>query len=105
MGPGPLTVFAPNDDAFTEVIKALGTTKLGLMALPNLADILKYHVVAGSVMSSDLKEGQELTTLNGQKLKVTLAGGAAVNGIKVTKADIKATNGVIHAVKSVIVPK
>ena len=48
---------------------------------------------------------QELTTLGGGKLKVSLAGGASVNGIKVTKADIKTTNGVIHAVKSVIVPK
>ena len=146
MAPGPLTVFAPNDDAFAEVIKALKTTKLGLMELPNLGDILKNHVVAGAIMSSDLKEGQarapprpsrdrspshrtapgsllsstprftccrsalctarveadlrdvsqELTTLGGGKLKVSLAGGASVNGIKVTKADIKTTNGVIH---------
>ena len=58
MAPGPLTVFAPNDDAFAEVIKALKTTKLGLMELPNLGDILKNHVVAGAIMSSDLKEGQ-----------------------------------------------
>ena len=58
MAPGPLTVFAPNDDAFVEVIKALKTTKLGLMELPNLGDILKNHVVAGAIMSTDLKEGQ-----------------------------------------------
>ncbi len=58
MAAGPLTVFAPNDDAFAEVIKALKTTKLGLMDLPNLGDILKNHVVAGSVMAADLKEGQ-----------------------------------------------
>ena len=58
MAPGPLTVFAPNDDAFADVIKALKTTKLGLMELPNLGDILKNHVVAGAIMSSDLKEGQ-----------------------------------------------
>ena len=58
MAPGPLTVFAPNDDAFAEVIKALKTTKLGLMELPNLGDILKNHVVAGAIMSTDLKEGQ-----------------------------------------------
>ena len=58
MAPGPLTVFAPNDDAFIEVIKALKTTKLGLMELPNLGDILKNHVVAGAIMAADLKEGQ-----------------------------------------------
>ena len=104
MAPGPLTVFAPNDDAFADVIKTLKITKLQLMELPNLPDILKNHVVAGSVLSSDLKEGQELTTLGGGKLKVTLAGGAKVNGVPVTKADIKATNGIIHAVKSVLLP-
>jgi len=101
----PPQLFAPNDDAFAEVIKALKITKLELINLPNLGDILKNHVVAGAIMAADLKEGQELTTLGGGKLKVTLAGGAAVNGVKVTKADIKSTNGVIHAVKSVLVPK
>ncbi len=127
MAPGPLTVFAPNDDAFAEVLKTLGTTKLGLLELANLGDILKNHVVAGAVMSTDLKEGQarplraaqqrplraranaprlapqEVTMLSGKKVKITLAGGAKVNGIAITKADIKATNGVIHAIKSVIV--
>ena len=82
MAPGPFTVFAPNDDAFVEVIKALKTTKLGLMELANLGDILKGHVVAGALTSDQLTEGQELTTLSGQKLKVSLAGGASVNGIK-----------------------
>jgi uncharacterized surface protein with fasciclin (FAS1) repeats len=56
-------------------------------------------------MSTDLKEGQEVTTLNGQKLKISLAGGASVNGAKVTKADIKATNGIIHAINAVLVPQ
>jgi uncharacterized surface protein with fasciclin (FAS1) repeats len=82
MAPGPYTVFAPNDDAFVEVIKALKTTKLGLMELANLGDILKGHVVAGALTSDQLTEGQELTTLSGQKLKVSLAGGASVNGVK-----------------------
>ena len=62
MAPGPLTLFAPNDDAFAEVIKALKTTKLGLMELPNLGDILKNHVVAGAIMAADLKEGQARAT-------------------------------------------
>ena len=57
-GAGPFTVFAPNDDAFTAAAKALGTTKLGLMSLPNLGDILKYHVIAGQArLCPDLRSG------------------------------------------------
>jgi uncharacterized surface protein with fasciclin (FAS1) repeats len=103
-GAGPFTLFAPNDDAFAGALKALGTTKLELRNLPALPDILKNHVVSGSVLAGDLKEGQELTTLGGGKLTVTLAGGAKVNGVKVTKTDIKATNGIIHAVAGVLTP-
>ena len=104
MGAGPFTLFAPNDDAFADACKALGTTKIELRNLPALPDILKNHVVKGSVMAEDLKEGQMVETLGGKKLKVTLAGGAKVNGVKVTKTNIKATNGVIHAVAGVLVP-
>lgn len=103
MSPGPFTLFAPNDDAFGDACKALGTTKLGLRDLPNLAEIVQNHVVAGSVMSADLKEGQEVTMLSGKKFKVTLAGGAKINGATIKKVDIKATNGIIHAVTGVLI--
>ena len=100
------SAFAPNDDAFAAAAKALGTTKLGLRELPNLADILKYHVVAGTVLSGDLKDGQEVETIGGKKFKVTIAGGVpSVNGIKVTKKDIKVSNGIIHALSGVLVPQ
>ena len=49
LGPGPFTLFAPDDDAFADAARALKITKLELLALPNLADILKYHVIAGKV--------------------------------------------------------
>ena len=101
-GPGPFTVFAPDDDAFIAVCKKLGVTKLALMDLPNLADILKCHVIKGAVLSTDLKEGMEVETLAGKKIKVSLAGGASISGAKVKKADVKAANGVIHAMKDVI---
>ena len=116
------------------VAKKLGTTRLGLMELPNLGDILKYHgtdpptdppyprthtrvltrrrgggewgaVIAGKVTSDMLKEGMEAETLAGKKLKFTLAGGAKVNGIKIKKADVNASNGVLHVVTEVIVPQ
>ena len=100
------SAFAPNDDAVAAAAKALGTTKLGLRELPNLADILKYHVVAGTVLSGDLKDGQEVETIGGKKFKVTIAGGVpSVNGIKVTKKDIKVSNGIIHALSGVLVPQ
>jgi uncharacterized surface protein with fasciclin (FAS1) repeats len=83
-------------------VQKLGITKLALMDLPNLGDILKNHVVAGSVKSGDLKEGQQVTTLGGKVVTITLAGGVAVNGCKVKKADVNAANGVIHAITSVI---
>lgn len=104
-GPGPFTVFAPDDDAFGAACKQLGVSKLELMSLPNLPEILKYHVISGKVLSTDLKEGMEATTVNGQKLKFTLAGGAAVNGIKIKKANVNASNGVIHSIAAVLVPK
>ena len=97
-GAGPFTVFAPDDDAFNAACKKLGVTKLALMDLPNLGDVLKAHVVAGAVLSSDLKEGQVVETLGGKKVTITLAGGAKVNGIKIKKADVKAANGIIHAI-------
>ena len=79
-------------------------TKVELMALPNLPDILKYHVVSGAVMSSQLTEGQEVETVLGKKLKVTLAGGVKINGVPVKKADIKVSNGILHSVSGVLLP-
>jgi uncharacterized surface protein with fasciclin (FAS1) repeats len=99
---GKFTVFAPDDDAFAAAAKKLGTTKLGLADLPNLADVLKNHVVSGEVKSTDLTEGGEVATLGANPIKATLAGGAKVNGAKVKKADIKVTNGIIHAITEVL---
>lgn len=101
-GPGPYTIFAPKDDAFLEAAKKLKITKLELLNLPNLGDILKKHVVSGKVMSSQLTEGGKAKTLGGSELKFSLAGGAKVNGIKITKADFPAQNGVIHVVDQVL---
>jgi len=103
-GPGPFTVLAPDDDAFMAVAKSLKLTKMQLLELPNLADILKCHVISGKVLSTDLKEGMEAATLGGKKLKVTLAGGAKFNTSKVKKANVPASNGVIHGIDSVILP-
>jgi uncharacterized surface protein with fasciclin (FAS1) repeats len=99
-----LTVFAPNEDAFfkmpNEDYKAL------LENTTNLRKILTFHVVEGNIMSKDLKDGQELATLQGEKLMVKVGpDGINVNGAKVVQADIKASNGVIHVIDTLLMPK
>ena len=72
--------------------------------LASLPEIIKNHVVVGKVTSKDLSEGFEATTLGGGKLTFSLAGGVKVNGVAVKKADVTATNGVIHVLKGVLTP-
>lgn len=117
-GAGPFTVFAPTDDAFAKVSKA---TLDGLMRPAQktvLADVLKYHVVAGKLTAADLAKqitdggGKAmLKTVNGQDLTATMAGNvitlAGADGSKatVTQADVNQSNGVIHVVDGVLTPK
>jgi transforming growth factor-beta-induced protein len=106
-GDGPFTVFAPTDAAFAAALEALGVTAEQLLARDDLADILKYHVVAGAkVMSKDLKEGKQMVgSLEGSELAVTVAGGTVmVNDASVTAADVDASNGVIHVIDKVLLP-
>ena len=105
-GPGPFTVFAPTNEAFAMVPKA---TLDGLMKPEMKADltkILTYHVVAGDLKAGDLKDGQELTTVQGGKLKVSVKDGVVmINGAKVTIADVISSNGVTHVIDAVLLPK
>ena len=104
-GEGPYTVFAPTDAAFAAVPKE---TLDALLADPKgaLTDVLTYHVAAGKVMSSDLSDGQVITTVNGAPLKVTIKsdGTVMVGDATVTTADIETSNGVIHVIDTVLVP-
>ena len=104
-GDGPFTVFAPTNDAFAALPEGTVETLLKPENKDQLTAILTYHVVAGKVMSSDLSEGLEAETVNGQKITITLDGGAKVNGANITKADIEAKNGVIHVIDAVLLPK
>jgi len=103
-GPGPFTVFAPTDDAFAalpqETLDAVLADPQGL-----LTQILLYHVVAGKVMAADLVDGQELATLQGAPLTISLSDeGAMVNDATIIATDIEASNGVIHVIDAVLVP-
>jgi transforming growth factor-beta-induced protein len=101
------TVFAPTNEAFTDLADALGTTVNGLLALPNLADILTYHVLGTEVPSSAVTNGaivQPLSTTNTLKLSVTSTGDVFVNQAQVTSVDINASNGVVHVLDAVVLP-
>lgn len=103
-GPGPFTVFAPTDEAFAalpqETLDAVLADPQGL-----LTQILLYHVVAGKVMAADLADGQEITTLQGAPLIVSLSDeGAMVNDATIIATDIEASNGVVHVIDAVLVP-
>jgi uncharacterized surface protein with fasciclin (FAS1) repeats len=103
-GKGPFTVFAPTDAAFAKIPNA--TLKTLLANKTQLTAVLTYHVVPGNVMSNDLKNGMMVKTVQGENLSIKLAnGGVMVNNANVTKANIVCTNGVIHAIDTVLMPK
>lgn len=103
-GEGPYTVFAPTNEAFEELLTELDLTAEELLAQPDLDKVLTYHVVSEKVMSTDLEDGMEADTVNGQKIMVDLSDGVMINDSTVTTADIEASNGVIHVIDKVLVP-
>ena len=104
-GAGPFTVFAPTDAAFAALPAGTVEDLLKPENKDKLVSILTYHVVPGAVMSTDLTEGMMAKTVQGGEATVTLEGGAKVDGATISTADIKATNGVIHVIDAVIMPK
>ena len=104
-GPGPFTVFAPTDSAFAKLPKGTVEELLKPENKQKLASILTYHVVSGKVLSSQVKP-MMAPTVNGQQLDVKVEGGKVmVNDATVTKADVLASNGVIHVIDTVLLPK
>ena len=101
-GPGPFTVFAPTDEAFAKVPKA--TLDALLKDKAALTKVLTYHVVPGKVMAADVKAGM-VKTVQGQELTIATTGGVMVDGAKVIATDVAASNGVIHVIDSVMLPK
>lgn len=102
---GPLTVFAPTDDAFAALPQGTVETLLKPENKDQLVNILTYHVMSGAVMASDVN-GKKLNVemLNGSKAMVQGWNGVTIDGAKVVSADIKASNGVIHVIDKVILP-
>ncbi len=104
-GDGPFTVFAPTDAAFAALPAGTVEELLKPENKDKLTGILTYHVLPGKVMSTDLSEGLKAKTVQGSEVTVTLEGGAKVDGATISKADIEASNGVIHVIDAVIMPK
>jgi uncharacterized surface protein with fasciclin (FAS1) repeats len=103
-GPGPFTVFAPTDDAFTKLprgaMDALMQDKQKLAALVNL------HVVNGRVLGADVAKLKTAKTVNGQEVAISQREGTTmIDNAKVIRADVMASNGVIHVIDAVIQPK
>lgn len=103
-GKGPFTVFAPTDEAFKQLLNQLGVTKEELLARKDLANILLYHVAAGNVMSSDLKNGMMVETLAKKTVSITLDP-LRVNNANIISKDIVTSNGVIHVIDRVLLPQ
>lgn len=105
-GAGPFTVFAPNDAAFAKIPKEKLDELLKPENKAKLASILTYHVVPGKVDSAAASKLTSAKTVNGKELKISKKDdGLYINDAKVIKADIEASNGVIHVIDTVVMPE
>jgi len=110
-GDGPLTIMAPTNAAFEKAFKALDITPQQALELPDLKAILMYHAVGKKVMSSDISDGMEVETLQGEKFtvnmkdgKATITGGDILPAATVETGDIAVSNGVAHVIDQVLIP-
>jgi uncharacterized surface protein with fasciclin (FAS1) repeats len=105
-GKGPFTVFAPTDAAFAKLPPGTLENLLKPENKAKLAGILTYHVVPGKVMAADVVKLTEAKTVQGQSAKIAVKDGkVSIDGANVVKTDIAASNGVIHVIDAVILPK
>ena len=105
-GAGPFTVFAPTDEAFAKLPPGTVEDLLKPENKAKLQSILTYHVVSGKVLAKDVMKMHAAKTVNGQDVTVkTVKGSVMVGNAKVTKTDIMCSNGVIHVIDTVLMPK
>lgn len=105
-GNGPFTVFAPTDEAFAKLPKGTLEDLLKPENMAKLISILTYHVIPGEVLAAQVTKMNSAKTVNGQSLAISIHDGTVmVDNAKVTKTDIPCSNGVIHVIDSVVLPK
>ena len=102
-GKGPFTVFAPTDEAFEKLPE--GTIDNLLEDKEGLGKILTYHVVKGKVMSDQVVNLNKAETVNGQEVSIDTTDGVKIDNAKVITTDIECSNGVIHVIDTVLLPK
>ena len=109
-GPGPFTVFAPDNNAFAKLPAGTVETLVKPENKASLANILTYHVVSGKLLAKDLKDGQKLKTVQGQELTVKKGGNIVMlmdnsgNTSTITTSDVLQSNGVVHVIDTVVIP-
>merc|ERR1711935_707856 len=104
-GAGPFTVFAPTNEAFAALPDGVLTALLKPANIADLVKVLEYHVVSREVLRTDLKNGEQIKTLEGQEVNVTIAGSdVSINDAKVKEANVFAVNGVVHVIDAVLLP-
>jgi uncharacterized surface protein with fasciclin (FAS1) repeats len=103
-GPGPLTVFAPTDEAFAKLPKGTLESLLKPENKNKLISILTYHVVPGKYPAAKVLQQKSLKSASGKTLSIKTTEGVMVNRAQVTKTDIMASNGVIHVIDTVMIP-
>ena len=104
-GDGEYTLFAPTDAAFVALRNRFSLTEAQLLGLPELPDTMRYHVLSGSILSSDLTDGMTASTLQGKAVRFEVDGESVkINGANIIAADVPAANGVIHVIDAVIIP-
>jgi transforming growth factor-beta-induced protein len=104
-GKGPFTVFAPTDDAFAKLPKETLEDLLKPESKEKLKAILTYHVAAGTMVAADVVKAKSIKTVNGKEITVTVKDkDVMVDNAKVAKADVTASNGVIHVIDTVLIP-
>ena len=102
---GPFTVFAPTDEAFSQLDKSTLESLLKPENKDQLVAILTYHVVAGKVMSTDITDNMQPSTVNGSTINIKLSNGKVmINDASVITADVDTDNGVIHVIDKVLIP-
>jgi len=105
-GPGPFTVFAPNDAAFAKLPAGTVDSLVAPAAKAKLTGILTYHVVSGKVLAAEVMKIPNAKTINGQSVSIQVVDGKVkIDSATVISADIECSNGVIHVIDSVLMPK
>jgi uncharacterized surface protein with fasciclin (FAS1) repeats len=105
-GEGPFTVFAPTDDAFAKLPAGTVEDLLKPENKDKLTSILTYHVVSGKVMAKDVMTLKEAKTVQGGMVNISMeADTVMIDNAKVVQADVECSNGVIHVIDTVIMPK